>query len=101
MVYATTDGPIPGKRREAWREGIEDAELWRHLRAAAKKTGDARLVRLASETPARLLGTTAAPGAGGGTVIFGGEGVHAGSPEQLMETRLVVLKAVAEAMSAK
>jgi len=100
MVYATTDGPIPGKRREAWREGIEDAELWRHLRAAAKKTGDARLVRLARETPARLLGKVAVGGAGGGTTTYGG-GVHSGSPEQLMKTRLVVLKAVAGAMRGK
>ena len=32
MVYATDSGPITGKRREAWREGIEDVELFRHLR---------------------------------------------------------------------
>ena len=81
MVYASADGPITGKRREAWREGIEDVELWRHLRQAAERTGDQDLLRLVRESPTRVLG--------------GPE--HLGSPGVLMQTRLEVLKAVSAA----
>jgi len=77
MVYASTDGPITGKRREAWREGIEDVELWRHLRNAADDTGDTHLLWLANNAPALLAG---------------------GTVEYLMDTRLDVLQSLAAVM---
>ena len=55
---------IKSKRREAWREGIEDVELWRHLRVAAERTGDARqrgllkrITRAQNRTPTELMRT--------------------------------------------
>ena len=80
MVYATENGPLTGKRREAWREGIEDVELWRHLRVAAKQRKDAQLLKLSRESPSRLTKRS-------GTV-------HKGSPAELMQTRLEILKAL-------
>lgn len=63
MVYATPDGPMTGKRREAWREGVEDVELWRHLRNAARESGGEPLERMLeafdrehNATPEALLG---------------------------------------------
>ena len=49
MVYATPQGPMTGKRREAWREGVEDFELWRHLANAVGKSENRRLRRLVAE----------------------------------------------------
>jgi hypothetical protein len=64
MVYATPDGPMTGKRREAWREGVEDVELWRHLRNAARESGNDQLERMLdaldrdrNATPEALLRT--------------------------------------------
>ena len=93
MVYATPHGPITGKRREAWREGIEDVELWRHLGRVAARTGDARLARLHREGPARLVGRKA------GRADLVEVDQHSGTPEVLMELRLEVLKAVAAALA--
>ena len=87
MVYATEDGPITGKRREAWREGIEDAELWRHLKIKAEITGSRKLKQLYEQTPARLL--------------YKGEettGEHTGTPEDLMKTRLEILQSISNTM---
>ena len=85
MGYAGDQGPITSKRREAWREGIEDVELWRHLRGAAERTGNADLRRLYDESPTQLLQKT------------GYWSEHHGTPEALMRTRLQVLEAVAAA----
>ena len=93
MVYATPHGPITGKRREAWREGIEDVELWRHLGRAAARTSDARLARLHREGPARLVGRRA------GHADLVEVDLHSGTPEMLMEQRLEVLEAVAAALA--
>jgi hypothetical protein len=80
MVYATKDGPLTGKRREAWREGIEDVELWRHLRDAAEARGDKQLLKLYRESPAEL---TRRQGA-----------AHTGTHAELMKTRLAILQAL-------
>lgn len=83
MVYATKNGPITSKRREAWREGIEDAELWRHLKNTAERTGDAGLKQLYEQTPDKLL--------------FKGDektGEHTGTPDDLMKTRLEILQII-------
>ena len=80
MVYATDSGPLTGKRREAWREGIEDVELWRHLRVAAEQRNDPQLLKLYRESPACLTKRNGA--------------VHTGSPAELMTTRLTILKAL-------
>ena len=80
MVYGTKNGPITGKRREAWREGIEDVELWRHLHNAAKHHNDKRLLDLYRSSPSRL---TRREGA-----------VHTGSPAELMKTRLQILNSL-------
>jgi hypothetical protein len=93
MVYATQNGPITGKRREAWREGIEDVELWRHLGRVAEKTGDAGLVQLHREGPARLVNRK------DGRADLMQVDLHSGTPEELMKMRLEVLEAVAEAMA--
>jgi len=76
MVYATPDGPMPGKRREAWREGVEDVELWRHLRNAAQESGQAELKRLLKAF-----------------------GQHNATPEALLSTRREILKALAARVS--
>lgn len=78
MVYATDHGPLTSKRREAWREGIEDVELWRHLHAAARNRNDAELLQLYRDSPARLTKRIGA--------------VQTGSPEELMKTRLRILR---------
>ena len=91
MVYATANGPISGKRREAWREGIEDVELWRHLGRVAQESGGADLVRLHREGPALLVSRK------DGRVDLVQVDQHSGTPEQLMEMRLKVLQAVAAA----
>ena len=93
MVYATPNGPITGKRREAWREGIEDVELWRHLGRAAQKTGDADLAQLHREGPARLVNRK------DGRADLVQVDLHSGTPEELMEMRMEVLEAVSEAMA--
>ena len=85
MVYAGEGGPVTSKRREAWREGIEDVELWRYLRRAAERTGDADLRWLLEEGPGRLLQKT------------GYWHQHQGTPEALRRMRLRVLEAVAAA----
>jgi hypothetical protein len=55
---------MTGKRREAWREGVEDVELWRHLRNAARESGNDQLERMLealdrerNATPEALLRT--------------------------------------------
>ena len=80
MVYATAHGPLTGKRREAWREGIEDVELWRHLRTAAEQRDDRQLLKRYRESPARLTKRIGA--------------VQTGSPVELMRTRLEILQAL-------
>lgn len=80
MVYATKNGPLTGKRREAWREGIEDVELWRHLRNTAERRDDQRLMKLYRESPAKLTRRAGA--------------THTGTHADLMKTRLEILKAV-------
>ena len=92
MVYATRHGPITSKRREARREGIEDVELWRHLGTVAAKTGDASLAQLHREGPARLVNRQ------DGRADLGQVDLHSGPSEELLEMRLEVLKAVAEAL---
>ena len=82
MVYATDNGPITGKRREAWREGIEDVELFRHLRTLAEKTGDAKLKALHDEGLKQAV--KPAGGSNNGTV------------EELMSLRLKILKTIAQ-----
>jgi hypothetical protein len=72
MVYATPDGPMTGKRREAWREGIEDVELRRQLRAAAERSGDAGLKDLVKGMNPQSLA----------------------DPESLMKTRREILEAL-------
>jgi hypothetical protein len=85
MVYATDKGPITGKRREAWREGIEDVELFRHLRVLAAGTGDARLRALHDESLKQALRAEGEYGQNYGTV------------EDLMAIRLKVLRTLAAA----
>ena len=83
MVYATENGPIAGKRREAWREGIEDVELWRHLKIAAEKTANLELKQLYEQTPDKLL--------------YKGEettGPHTGTVDDLMKQKLEILQVV-------
>ena len=92
MVYATEHGPITSKRREAWREGIEDVELWRHLGTVAAKTGDAGLAQLHREGPARLVNRQ------DGRADLVQVDLHSGTPGELLEMRLEALKAVAEAL---
>jgi len=93
MVYATEHGPITSKRREAWREGIEDVELWRHLGSVAEKTGDAGLAQLHREGPARLVNRQ------DGRADLVQVDMHSGTPEELLEMRLEALKAVAAALA--
>ncbi len=83
MVYATDHGPITGKRREAWREGVEDVELFRHLRTLAQKTGDAYLKALHDD------GLQQAVKPAGGS--------NNGTPEELMSLRLKILQILAQA----
>ena len=73
---------ITGKRREAWREGIEDVELFRHLRTLAEKTGDAALKALHDDGLKQVLKTQAAHGQNFGTVA------------DLMALRAQILKTV-------
>jgi hypothetical protein len=82
MVYATDKGPITGKRREAWREGIEDVELFRHLRALAAKTGDPALKSLHDDGLKQALKAEGQYGQNFGTV------------EDLMAIRLKILQAL-------
>ena len=74
MVYATPDGPMTGKRREAWREGVEDFELFRHLAKAAGESENGRLKRLVDQ--------------------FDRE--HNSTPEALLKAKREILKAVTE-----
>ena len=90
MVYATENGPITSKRREAWREGIEDVELWRHLGRVADETNDAELAKLHREGPSRLVNRQ------NGRADLVQIDLHSGTPEELMEVRLEVLQAVSE-----
>lgn len=83
MVYATNLGPITGKRREAWREGIEDVELFRHLRTLAAKTGDARLQALHDDSVKQALRAE------------GPFAQHFGQVSELMALRLRVLQTLA------
>jgi hypothetical protein len=85
MVYATAAGPITGKRREAWREGIEDVELFRHLRTAAAKTGDAALKALYDDGLKQILKPEKDFGQNSGTVA------------DLMAVRLRLLQTLAAA----
>jgi hypothetical protein len=85
MVYATDSGPITGKRREAWREGIEDVELFRHLRTLAETTGDAGLKALHDESLKQAV------------KAVGGHGQNFGTVAELMEMRLHILKTLTEA----
>lgn len=78
MVYATDNGPITGKRREAWREGVEDVELFRRLRTLAEKTGDANLKVLHDESVKQAV----KPAPNGG---------NTGTVEELMDLRLKIL----------
>jgi hypothetical protein len=82
MVYATDQGPITGKRREAWREGIEDVELFRHLRERTAKTGDVALKSLHDDGLKQVLRAE------------GGYGQNFGTVADLMALRLQVLKTV-------
>ena len=79
MVYATPDGPMTGKRREAWREGVEDFELWRHLAKAAGESENKQLQRLAGE--------------------FDRE--HNATPKALLKAKREILRAVADLISEK
>ena len=82
MVYAAPRGPITSKRREAWREGIEDVELFRHLRTLAETTGDLTLKALHD--------------AGVKQVVKGdANGSNNGAVEDLMDLRLKILKTLA------
>ena len=90
MVYATAQGPISGKRREAWREGIEDVELWRQLGRVAAERGDGALGRLHREGPSRLVNRQ------DGRADLVQVDLHSGTPAALMQTRLEVLEAVAK-----
>ena len=91
MVYASPEGPITGKRREAWREGIEDVELWRHLGTLAAENGDAELLQLHREGPSRLVNRQ------DGRADLVQVDLHSGTPAELLQVRLQVLKAFAEA----
>ncbi len=91
MVYATADGPITGKRREAWREGIEDVELWRHLGRAAAATGDSEMARLHREGPTRMVNRQS------GRADLVQVDLHTGTPGELMAIRLQALEALATA----
>jgi hypothetical protein len=93
MVYASPEGPITGKRREAWREGIEDVELWRHLGALAAESGDAELLQLHREGPSQLVNRQ------DGRADLVQVDLHSGTPAQLLQVRLQVLKAFAGASS--
>jgi hypothetical protein len=72
MVYATGEGPISSKRREAWREGVEDAELWRLFRQFAQETANAEGLKLARQSPAQII--------------------RAGDPQTLLSTRRHMLR---------
>lgn len=85
MVYATKQGPITGKRREAWREGVEDVELFRHLRTLAQKTGDVRLRNLHDQGVRQAVRPEGQ---------FGDN--TTGTVEELMALRLGILKALAQ-----
>ena len=85
MVYATENGPITGKRREAWREGVEDVELFRHLRTLAEKTGDARLKALHDDGLKQAIKAE------------GPFGQNFGNVGELMALRLKILKMIAAA----
>ena len=74
MVYATPNGPMTGKRREAWREGVEDFELWRHLASAAGESQDKQLRRLADEFDRQ----------------------HNATPQATLKAKRKILKALAE-----
>lgn len=84
MVYATKTGPITSKRREAWREGIEDVELWRHLQSIAEKTGNVKLDQLAIQSPDLLVRS---------------KSKHSSTPNELMEVRLEILKALGQVIN--
>jgi hypothetical protein len=77
MIYEGPDGPIPGKRWEAWRDGIEDFELLRQLRAQAEATGRADLKQLVADSPRLVL-------------------ENSGQPEVLLERRVEILEALAD-----
>ncbi|MCH7703031.1 MAG: DUF4091 domain-containing protein [Planctomycetes bacterium] len=55
MAYPGVDAPIPSKRWEAWRDGIEDYELMQQLAQAAEATGDPVLIDLLDVVPAAVL----------------------------------------------
>lgn len=83
MVYATRTGPITGKRREAWREGIEDVELFRHLRERAARANDPALKALHDDSVKQAVRAEGQFGQNFGTV------------EELMALRLRLLKTLA------
>ena len=55
MAYPGVDAPIPSKRWEAWRDGIEDYELMQQLAQAAEATGDPVLLNLLGDVPQAVL----------------------------------------------
>ncbi len=55
MAYPGVDAPIPSKRWEAWRDGIEDYELMQQLAQAAEATGDPVLIDLLDVVPQAVL----------------------------------------------
>ena len=61
MIYEGPEGPITSKRWEAWRDGIEDVELLRHVRQIVETTGDDQLRRLLEKAPQRALEQPEAP----------------------------------------
>jgi hypothetical protein len=89
--YPTHNGRITGKRREAWRDGIE--ELWRHLGRVAEKIGGVGLAQIHREGPARLVKRKH------GRADLVQADLHSGTPGELMKMHLEVLEAVAEAMA--